>query len=111
VKLLFDANLSKHLVPALDDLFPGSIHVEDAGLGPDDELIWAHAKANGFAIVSKDTDFYRMSVLWGGPPKVIWLRIGNSSTAAIESVLRSSVNDLSNFENDMAAALLIVSRR
>jgi predicted nuclease of predicted toxin-antitoxin system len=49
-------------VQALDDLYPGSIHVEDAGLGPDDDLIWAYAKTNGFVIVSKDTDFYRMSV-------------------------------------------------
>lgn len=111
MKLLFDANLSKHLVLTLADLFPGSIHIEDAGLGPDDDLIWAYAKANGFAIVSKDTDFYRMSVMWGGPPKVIWLRVGNSSTFAIETVLRSSINDLLSFENDTAAALLIVSRR
>jgi predicted nuclease of predicted toxin-antitoxin system len=111
VKLLFDANLSKHLVQALDDLYPGSIHVEDAGLGPDDDLIWAYAKTNGFVIVSKDTDFYRMSVTWGGLPKVVWLRVGNCPTLAIEAVLRSSFNDLVSFENDTAAALLIISRR
>jgi predicted nuclease of predicted toxin-antitoxin system len=29
------------------------------------------------SILSKDSDFYQRSLLFGPPPKLIWLRIGN----------------------------------
>jgi predicted nuclease of predicted toxin-antitoxin system len=35
--LLFDQNLSPHLVRLLDDAFPGSVHVSEAGLSEADE--------------------------------------------------------------------------
>jgi predicted nuclease of predicted toxin-antitoxin system len=110
VKLLFDANLARRLVISLDDFYPGSVHVDDLGLAPDDEAIWHYAKANGYTVVSKDTDFYRMSVTWGAPPKVIWMRVGNCSTSVIENALRASFTELSKFENDTVASLLIVNR-
>jgi predicted nuclease of predicted toxin-antitoxin system len=48
VKLLFDENLSHHLVARLATLFPGSGHVRGVGLArADDQTIWAHARANG----------------------------------------------------------------
>ena len=41
MKLLFDQNLSPKLVTRLADLFPGSLHVQSAGLDQaDDEKIW-----------------------------------------------------------------------
>ena len=110
MKLLFDANLARRLAISLDDLYPGSIHVDDLGLAPDDEGIWHYAKANGFTVVSKDTDFYRMSVTWGAPPKVVWLRVGNCSTSVIENALRVSFKELSKFEVDTLSSLLIVNR-
>ncbi len=33
MKLLFDANLSPRLPTTLADIFPGSVHVRDLGLG------------------------------------------------------------------------------
>ncbi len=110
MKPLFDANISRRLVISLDDLYPGSVHVDDLMLATDDEAIWHYAKANDFTVVSKDTDFYRMSVTWGAPPKVIWLRVGNCSTNLIEGVLRASFEKLSKFEYDAVSALLIVNR-
>ena len=63
MKLLFDQNLSPQLAPDLDDVFPGSAHVEPLGLGTaKDGEVWEFAKANGFAIVSKDEDFHLLSV-------------------------------------------------
>jgi predicted nuclease of predicted toxin-antitoxin system len=41
MKLLFDQNLSPTLVQRLADLFPGSIHTEQAGLARSDDVsIW-----------------------------------------------------------------------
>ena len=62
MKLLFDANLSPRLTALLRDVFPGSVHVSEVGnLAADDLSIWGHARDNGFTIVSKDSDFHRMS--------------------------------------------------
>lgn len=90
VKLLFDENLSPKLVRRLTDLFPDSAHVHECGLGAtDDGGIWQFAFDRGFAIVSKDLDFYDRSILRGSPPKLIWLRTGNCSTAEVERLLRT----------------------
>lgn len=108
MKLLLDANLSRRLVTTLDVTFPGSTHVSQLGAVPDDEAIWNHAKTNGYMIVSKDSDFYRMSVAWGPPPKVLWLRIGNGPTGLVETVLRARLPDIEAFAADRDAALLII---
>jgi predicted nuclease of predicted toxin-antitoxin system len=109
VKLLFDANLSPRLAALLSDIFPGSAHVFEVGnLAADDLTIWGHARDNGFTIVSKDSDFHRMSFVLGSPPQVIWLRIGNCATAMVERVLRSRLLEIELFEKSQDAAFLIV---
>ena len=75
MKLLLDENLSPKIARRLQDLFPGSTHVHECGLGAsDDEIIWKYAKENGYVIVSKDSDFQNRALLRGAPPKVVWLR-------------------------------------
>jgi predicted nuclease of predicted toxin-antitoxin system len=87
VKLLFDENLSPQLIGLLSDLYPESTHVDQCGLGGNnDTAIWEYAKANGFTIVSKDSDFEERSILLGAPPKFIWVRVHNCTTAAIEGL-------------------------
>jgi Uncharacterized protein conserved in bacteria len=109
VKLLFDENLSHKLVHVLADLFPGSVHPRDTGLkSKDDRVIWDYAKSNDLIIVSKDSDFYQHSLLFGHPPKIIWIRRGNCSTKAIEMILRSHYDDIKNFYNDTYEAILIL---
>ncbi len=110
MKLLFDQNLSHRLVVQLSTEFPGSAHVRDAGLAsaPDSD-VWAYAAANGFAIVSKDTDFQQRALLYGHPPKVIWVRTGNCSTAAVAALLRSRLADIHAFEADPVASFLALS--
>lgn len=49
--------------------------------------IWQYAKQNGYCIVTFDTDFYDMANLYGHPPKIIWLRTGNTKTAHIAKIL------------------------
>jgi predicted nuclease of predicted toxin-antitoxin system len=90
MKLLFDQNLSPSLPRRLADIYPESIHVRAVGLrDAADAAIWEYAKAQGYAIVSKDSDFQQRSLLYGGPPKFIWLRVGNCPVSRIESVLRT----------------------
>ncbi len=90
MKLLLDENLSPRLVESLSDLYPDSDHVENLRLGgAGDGDVWDYAKAHGFAIASKDSDFAERSVLEREPPKIIWIRLGNCSTGDVERVLRS----------------------
>ena len=82
--LLFDQNLSFKLCKKLAGEFPGCEHVRDTGLSDaDDADVWNHAAANGLMIVSKDQDFRQRAMLFGPPPKCIWIRLGNCSTADI----------------------------
>ena len=107
MKLLFDQNLSFKLCARLEDLFPGSSQVRLLGLAEaDDRVLWQHAKANGFILVSQDSDFADMAGLYGLPPKIIWLRCGNQPTEAIEKLLRQYVEAIAAFEQDKTAACL-----
>ena len=110
MKLLFDQNLSHRLVPGLADTFPESSHVRDFDLQrADDATIWEFAKSNGYAILSKDDDFHQRSFLYGYPPKVVWLRLGNCSTEQVAEALRRNTEHLAAFEADLQAAFLALS--
>jgi predicted nuclease of predicted toxin-antitoxin system len=111
VKLLLDENLSRRLAARLQDLYPGTAHVEDLGLGSsDDEAVWQGAKGEGYAIVSKDSDFHQRSFVFGHPPKVVWIRLGNCTTQDIEDILRDRSADLLAFDLDSEASFLVLSR-
>lgn len=111
MKLLFDSNPSHRLLEALDALYPGSTHVKFSGLErTSDEAVWKYARDNGFTIVSKDSDLHQRSVIYGAPPKVVWVRLGNCSTAEIESVLRARRSSILQFAEDGTHAFLILSR-
>ncbi len=53
--------------------------------------IWSHAKREGFTIISKDNDFRQRAFLYGSPPKVVWLSVGNGNTELIKEFLLSKV--------------------
>ncbi len=107
MKLLFDENLSFRLVVALADIYPDSRHVRETGLlGADDLRIWNYAAEHGFLLVSKDTDFYERSLVFGAPPKIVWLRIGNSTVKETISLLRSRYIVIRRFAEDAMATFL-----
>jgi predicted nuclease of predicted toxin-antitoxin system len=109
VKLLFDENLSPELVHLLADLFPNSTHVHLCGLShSDDGAIWEYAKANSFTIVSKDSDFEERCVLFGSPPKLIWVRLHNSSSVEVARVVRSSFPLIAEFITNKNETYLIL---
>lgn len=109
MKLLLDENLSPRLVKLLSDLYPGSSHVRECHLErASDHQIWEYAGTNGFAIVSKDSDFEQRSVLEGHPPKVIWVRMGNCSTHAICELLRKYSPVIHTFDLDSVESILVL---
>jgi len=106
VKLLFDENLSPKLPRLLADLFPDSLDVREVGMkATDDPLVWDYAKDKGFIIVSKDADIHDRSLVFGNPPKVIWVRIGNCSTLQVENLLRRDFDVIKLFYEDDAVSL------
>jgi predicted nuclease of predicted toxin-antitoxin system len=88
MKLLLDENLSRRLVPLLAPAYPGTTQVVLLGLeSASDSVVWQTAKDRGFVIVTRDVDFSELSLVWGQPPKVIWLRTPNPSKAATLKIL------------------------
>jgi len=110
MKLLFDENLSPQLARRLEDLFPSSIHVRDVGLkAADDPLVWEYARDNRLTLVSKDSDMHQRSFVFGPPPKVIWVRLGNCSTSQVEELLRLHSDAIEVFHDDDFASFLSLS--
>ena len=111
MKLLLDQNLPRSLLQTLAGTFPGSEHV--IGLGLDDSpdsQIYDYAAQNDYTIVSKDSDFRQLSFLYGAPPKVVWLRVGNCTVTELVALLAENEHRLLKFETALES-LLIVERR
>lgn len=112
MKLLFDENLSPRLVRALSDVYAGSAHVYETGLhAVDDAAIWTFAANHGYMVVSKDADFYQRSLVFGAPPKVVWVRVGNGPTGQVARLLRENRDLILRFQADPETALLVLPPR
>lgn len=108
-KLLLDENLSVKLTVELRDVFPDIRHVRDLGLtAGSDGALWEWAKEHGYAIVSKDSDFWHRSVLFGYPPKVIWIRVGNGSTGMMADILRRAAGALEAFLREAESGCFVL---
>jgi len=107
MKLLFDHNLSHKLVSRLADIFPGTTHTRLLNLGTaNDSILWQHAKDHGFVLITLDKDFADLALQRGVPPKIIWLRCGNSTVAEVERLLRANLEDIKLFESNPSASVL-----
>jgi len=98
VKLLFDQNISFRILSKISSYFPESKQVRDLGIENfSDVEIWKFAKGNNFTIVTFDADFYDLANLKGHPPKIIWLRLGNTKTDFLAEVLNSRNSIIKDF--------------
>ncbi|MQP23638.1 hypothetical protein GFJ94_00990 [Flavobacterium sp. LMO8] len=89
MSLLFDQNISFRIVQKIQNEFPNSKQVRELGLeGFSDDKIWKFAKESNYTIVTFDSDFFEISNLKGHPPKIIWLRTGNTTTINIIEILQ-----------------------
>lgn len=88
MSLLLDENLSRRIVLFLQAHSAGSTQVALIGMEQaNDYEIWTYARDHDFVIVTKDADFFDLSLLYGAPPKVIWLKSGNCAKAAVTRLL------------------------
>ena len=88
MKLLLDENLSRRVVPFILQDYPESSQISLLKMEhSSDKEIWDYAQKHGYTIVTKDADFLDMSLLYGQPPKIIWLKIGNQTKAVMINAL------------------------
>jgi predicted nuclease of predicted toxin-antitoxin system len=104
--LLFDQNLSAALPRHLRDEFPASSHLRDWRMteARDAEVLALAAREN-LIIITKDEDFARHSTS-NASVKVVWIRLGNCTTAAVVDLLRSSKGGIEEFATNPATRLL-----
>lgn len=102
MKLLFDQNISFRIVNKIQSIFIGSNHVKALGLEDSSDIgIWNYAKANGFAVITFDADFADIANIKGCPPKIIWLRTGNTSTNKIIEIIEKYQNIIIEFNDNI----------
>ena len=73
-----------------------------------DREVWDFAGQNEYVIVSKDSDFRQLTFLFGPPPKVIWLRVGNANSAATFKVIDDHRDAIEAFEDATDEGLLVL---
>ena len=60
----------------------------------DDETVWRYAAANDFVVVTRDSDYFEMSLERGAPPFVLWLDLKNPSTPRVLQTLMAAAPQL-----------------
>lgn len=98
MKLLFDQNISFRIIPKIGIHFPEAKQVRQLGIENYSDIeIWKFAKDKEYTIVTFDGDFYDLSNFKGFPPKIIWLRFGNTKTDFIANIINSRHSIIKNF--------------
>ena len=89
MRLWLDAQISPAMAVWLRMRFDlDAVAVRDIGLrDAEDAEIFAAAKAEGVAVMTKDSDFVELQERLGPPPQLIWLRCGNTSNARLKQLL------------------------
>jgi len=107
MKLLLDENISFRVLNSISTVFPGSAHVakEQTQVRRDAE-IFDYARQNEFTILTFDEDFYELQLMHGYPPKIIWLRFGNSSNLKVISKLLDNQTSIISFISNPDSGIL-----
>lgn len=109
MKLLFDQNISFRLIKKISDIYPYAKQVRELGLeNATDNEIFEYAKKNGYSIVTFDSDFCDLNIIKGFPPKIIWIRTGNTTTKNLELIIRQKSEQIDSFLNEDYGFLEII---
>lgn len=83
-----DAHLSPALAPWITQTFSiPAVQVRDLTLREaEDEEIFMAARKQGSIVITKDADFAELVTRLGPPPKVIWLRSGNTTNERLRQI-------------------------
>lgn len=107
MKILFDQNISFRIIKIISEYFPEAAQIRFVGHENSSDIeIWEYAKNNGYSIVTFDSDFIDITNLKGFPPKIIWLRIGNTSTEEIATILIENRSRIKEFLENQELAFL-----
>lgn len=100
LRLLIDENISWRLKRTLAewDILPAN-EISITGKITD-KIIWQHARLNNYTILTFDEDFVELQNLYGYPPKIIWIRMGNVTTQEIAQRLTHLSPTILNFIQD-----------
>lgn len=110
MKLLFDQNISFRLIKKIAPFFPHAYSVKDLDLVDSSDIeIWKYAKENGLTIVTFDADFFDLNTLYGGPPKIIWLKTGNMTTSFLANLFERHQDLIKEFLRSHESDFLMLS--
>ena len=88
MKFLVDANLPPRLCVWLRSHRHEADHVFDRNLlTATDTQIWQRCSVENLVIFSKDVDFYDRALLFGAPPQVVHVAVGNCSNTQLFEAL------------------------
>jgi len=106
VKILLDQNISFRVIGLLTSAFEKVDQVKTLGLtDASDKEIWDYALLNDYTIVTFDSDFIEIATLRGTPPKIVWLRFGNSSNLKIANKLLLNADVIKTFIRDNGSGI------
>jgi len=109
MKLLFDQNISFRLIERISNLYPDAKQVRELGLeNVTDNEIFEFAKKNDYSIVTFDSDFCDLNILKGFPPKIIWIRTGNTTTKNLEIIMKNKYERIKSFMQENFGCLEII---
>ncbi len=99
MRFLFDQNISHRILQLLpDNLSIDSTTVKKESLvNASDREIWEYAKANSFVIVTQDSDFNDLYLLYGFPPKIVWFHTGNIKSTELVDILIEYLDEIKKF--------------
>jgi predicted nuclease of predicted toxin-antitoxin system len=110
VKLLLDENLSRRLVPALQEFFAGSSQVALLGLErSSDAHLCDFAAEHDYVIVSKDDDFRRLVAARAYRPRLIHVSLGNANNQAVLATLLTAASRLHIAFADPTTGVVVLS--
>lgn len=90
--------LPPSMVKRLADLWPDGRHVViEYGERCPDERVWSEALADGYTIITKDSDFSDPVRFSGPPPQAVRLTIGNATPEEMERYLREHAVEIDQF--------------
>lgn len=98
MRLLFDQKISYRIISKIKNNFPDAAQVNQLGIkNYFDTEIWKFAKKNDYTIITFDSDFFDYANIKGHPPKIIWLRLGNSKTDFLAEIINTRHGVISDF--------------
>ena len=95
MKLWLDAQLSPEIGDWITEHFGyEAVAVRDVGLrDASDVEIFKAAKQADVVLITKDSDFSHLIQRLGAPPRVIWLRSGNTSNERLRQLFEQSLRE------------------